>query len=178
LATFVAVIAAACGGGASQDDFDDLRAQVAAFQTRVQGAEDAAERALLLSALPALEVAKFHEIDETINNDATIHATTPGIVQRALDVVRTTTWPAELADNVAQWDDALVDLLDPVLDDDAEAAGRPATIVHAISHAFEGAVSAFIAGDEIPAPPDLGTEHDHEAEEDEDHADEEDHDDE
>ena len=167
LATLVTAIAAACGGGASQDEFDDLSAQVAALQTRVQGAEDTAERALLLSVLPALDVAKFHDIDESINNDRAIQSTTPGIVQRALDVVRTTSWPAELADNVAPWDDALLDLLDPVLDDNAEAAGRPATIVHAISHAFEGAVSAFIAGDEIPPPPDLGTEHDHEDDDDE-----------
>ena len=173
LAALVAMIAAACGGGASQDEFADLSAQVAALQTRIHATEDTAQRALLLSVLPALDVAKFHDIDESINNDGAIHATTPGIVQRALDVVRTTSWPAELVANVAQWDDALLDLLDPVLDDNAEAAGRPATIVHAISHAFEGAVSAFIAGDEIPPPPDLGIEHDHEAEEDEDHDDDE-----
>ncbi len=163
LVTLISGLVASCGS-AGQNDFDDLSGRVAALQTRVQEAEDTAQRALLLSVLPALDAEKFHNIDESINNDGVILATTPGTVQRALDVVRTTSWPAELATYAAQWDDALLALLVPVLDDDAESAGRPATIVHAISHAFEVAVSAFIAGNEIPPPPALDTEHHHESE--------------
>jgi len=61
---------------------------------------------------------------------------------------------------------ALQDLQGPVLADDAAEAGRPATIAHANSHAFEESVNAYLTGEEIQPPPNISTseelpQHDH-----------------
>lgn len=179
-----ALIAAACGGGGdvSEGDFEALQSQVAALQTdvnavqaEVEAAAEGAVRALMVASLPALSTGTFHTIDEQINNDGLIHATTPGIVQRAITTLEQDFWPDALDANIEQLHGLLSDLLEPVLDDDADAAGRPALLTHATIHAFEGAVTAFLGGEEIPAPPDLGSEaeHEHEAEEEGEHAEEE-----
>ncbi|HJN92530.1 MAG TPA: hypothetical protein QGF05_07390 [Dehalococcoidia bacterium] len=170
------LIAAACSsGGVDQDDFDALRAQVGQLQTEVAdfnatlaATEEAAQRALLFAILPAFNTSAFHTIDEQINNDGLIHATTPGTVQRALEAIASADWPEALQPNVDQYREALEALIEPVLDNDSDAAGRPATVVHALTHAFEGSISAFLDGEEVPPPPDLGSDgehNDHEASE-------------
>ena len=166
------MLAAACGGGGavSESEFEDLRSEVAELRGLLESANTTSERALLVASLPALEEAVFHAIDELINNEGTIQATHPGIVSRAIGTLEAPIWPAELEANVAQFLAALEVLQEPLLDDDAEAAGRPATIAHANSHAFEGAVNAFLAGEEVPPPPEISSaeeapEHDHETSE-------------
>ena len=91
-----------------------------------------------------------------------IHATTPGIVQRAITTLEQDFWPEALAANVEQLHGLLSDFLEPVLEDDVEAAGRPAQFTHATIHAFEGAVTAFLGGESIPPPPEVGSGDDHE----------------
>jgi hypothetical protein len=170
-----ALAAAACGSdGVDEDDFAALQAQVADLQSQVDTSADTAERALLFALLPAFDASAFHAIDEQINNESLIHQTTPGIVQRAIDAVDATTWPASLQPHVTQLRDRLEALLAPVLDDDAESAGLPATIAHGLIHSFEQAVSAYLAGEEVPDPPDIGAVSEH-SESEEDHADEADH---
>jgi len=160
-------LAAACGGdGVSEDDFAALRAQVGDLQAQVDASADTAERALLFALLPAFDAAAFHTIDEQINNDGLIHRTTPGIVQRAIDAVDATTWPASLQPHVIQLRERLEALLMPVLDDDAEAAGLPATVAHALVHEFDEAVSAYLAGEEVPDPPDIASVDEHDDAED------------
>ncbi len=175
----VAVVAAACGGGGvSESDFEALRGQVAALQTDVNAARaeadaaaEGAVRALMVASLQSLETSTFHTIDEQINNEGLIHATTPGIVQGAITMLEQDFWPEALAANVDQLHDLLSDFLTPVLDDDAEAAGRPAQFAHATVHAFEGAVTTFLSGGEVSPPPDVGSDEDHEHEVDDEHTD-------
>ena len=55
---------------------------------------------------------------------------------------------------------------------------RPAQFTHATIHAFEGAVTAFLGGEEIPPPPEIGSEEEHEHDVEETEHDEEEHDEE
>ena len=152
------VLAAACGGGdVSESEFDELRTEVAELRGLLESANTTADRALLVASMPALEVARFHDIDELINNEGTIHATHPGIVSRAIGTLESPIWPAELSAHVAQFLAALQDLQGLVLADDAAEAGRPATIAHANSHAFEESVNAYLTGEEIQPPPEIST---------------------
>ena len=61
-----------------------------------------------------------------------------------------------LQPHVAQLMAALQTLQAAVNEDDAEAAGRPAAIVHAIIHPFNDAVDAYFAGKPVPTPPQVG----------------------
>lgn len=175
LAAAAALLAAACSGGdVSNDEFSQLETQVAALQTelatvseQLSDAQESAQRALMVASLPAFDTPTFHAIDEQINNEQLIHQTTPGIVERALVTLQQPIWPEELAPNVEQYRNALAALLELVLDDDAEAAGRPATIAHALTHAFDSAVSAYLSGEAVPPPPDLGDDEPPEEEHDE-----------
>ena len=168
LAAGAALVAAACGGGdVTDEEFEALRAQVGALQTELSETQEVAQRALLIAALPALDTNRFHTIDEQINNEGLIHATTPGFVRRAVETLTSVEWPAKLAENVEQFRGAAAALLGPVADNDVDASGRPALVAHAIAHAFNDAVDAYLAGDAIPAPPAISEaeSHEHAAEE-------------
>ncbi len=149
----IALIAAACGG---DDPNDRLAAEVAALRNDLAATRQLATEALLRASLPALEVARFHDIDERINNEGLVHAADPGFLRRAEQVLSSPVWPAELQPNVDQFRAAVEAVIPPVLDNDAEAAARPALIAHANSHEFEEAVAAYFAGEPVPPPPDLG----------------------
>jgi hypothetical protein len=170
-------------GGVDDADFDALQAQVGQLQTELAdvttalaATEEAAQRALLFAILPAFDTSAFHSIDEGINNDDLIHATTPGTVQRAIEAIASADWPSALQPNVDQYREALEALIGPVLDNDPEAAGRPATVVHALTHEFGKSISAFLSGEDVPPPPVLGSEGEHEEGEDHDEGEGEDHD--
>ena len=154
----IALIAAACGG---DDSNDALAAEVAALRVEVAQTQQLATEALLRASLPALEVARFHDIDERINNDGVVHATDPGFLARAQQVLSSDIWPDALRPNVEQFRDAVADALPFVQDNDPDGAGRPILIAHANSHEFEGAVAAYFAGEDVPPPPDLGEDADH-----------------
>ncbi len=164
-----AVLAAACSGGeVSESEFETLQQDVAELRGLLEQAGETAERALLIASLPALEVAQFHSMDEVINNERMIHATHPGIVIRAINTLQEPIWPTDLDAHVAGFLAALQTLEGPILDNDAQAAGRPARVMHAHAHAFEEAVNAFLAGEAVPPPPEISdsTEpptHDHQA---------------
>ncbi len=164
-----AVLAAACGGGeVSKSEFETLQQDMAELRGLLERAGERADRALLVASLPALQVAQFHSMDEVINNERTVHATHPGIVIRAINTLQAPIWPTDLDAHVAGFLAALQTLEGPILDDDAQAAGRPARVVHAHAHAFEESVNAFLAGEAVPAPPEISdsTEppaHDHQA---------------
>ena len=162
----IALIAAACGG---DDSNDQLAAEVAALRRDVAATQQLAREALLCASLPALEVARFHDIDERINGEGRVHATDPGFLQRAEQVLASPVWPAELQPNVDQFRQALEAAIPAVLDNDPEAAGMPVLIAHAISQEFEEAVAAYFAGEPVPPPPDWGEagEHDGDADHDE-----------
>ena len=161
----IAAIAAACGG---DDNNDDLVAKIDVLRAEVAETNALATEALLRASLPALEVARFHEMDERINNEGFVHATDPGFLQRAEQVLSSSVWPDALAPNVEQFRDAVADAVPPVLDNDPDGAGRLVLIAHVNAHEFEGAVSAYFSGDEVPPPPDLGDggEHEHAADDD------------
>ena len=168
----IAMIAAACGG----DDDGDVATEIAALRAEVAELRETANTALLSASLPALEVARFHEMDERINNEARVHATDPGFLSRAEQVLSSPIWPAELQRNVDQFREAIAAALPFVLDNDPEGAGRLVLIAHANSHEFEDAVAAYFAGEEVPPPPDLGdgSGHDH-ADDDAEHQSDQDH---
>ena len=159
----IALIAAACGG---DDSNAALAAEVAALRVEVAQTQQLATEALLRASLPALEVARFHDIDERINNDGVVHATDPGFLARAQQVLSSDIWADALRPNVAQFRDAIADALPFVQDNDPDGAGRPILIAHANSHEFEGAVAAYFAGEDVPPPPDLGQDTDHDADHD------------
>ena len=149
-----AVLAAACGGGeVSRSEFETLQQDVADLRGLLERASETADRALLVASLPALQVAQFHSMDEVINNERMIHATHPGIVIRAINTLQAPIWPTDLDAHVAGFLAALQTLEGPILDDDAQAAGRPARVVHAHAHAFEDAINTLLAGEEVPPPP-------------------------
>ena len=172
----VALIAAACG---NDNDNDELLAEVSALRTEVAQTQQIATEALVRASLPALEVARFHDIDERVNLEGIVHPTDPGFLQRAQQVLARSIWPLELQANVDQFRDAVAGAIDPVLDNDPQAAGRPIQIAHAHAHEFQGAVAAYFAGDPVPPPPDFDSdaEHEHAADEDEDDDHSDDHDD-
>jgi hypothetical protein len=177
LLTAVLIGAACTSSGVDDADFDALQAQVGQLQTELADvtaalttAEEAAQRALLFAILPTFDTSAFHSIDEQINNDDLIRATTPGTVQRAIEAIASATWPSALQPNVDQYREALEALIGPVLDNDPEAAGRPATVVHALTHEFAESISAFLSGEQVPPLPLLGSEDDdHDESEDEEH---------
>ena len=162
-----AVLAAACGGEVSKAEFETIQQDVAELRGLLERAGETADRALLVASLPALQVAQFHSMDEVINNERMIHATHPGIVTRAISTLQAPIWPINLNAHVAGFLVALQTLEGPILDDDTQAAGRPSRVAHAHAHAFEDAVNAFLAGEEVPPPPEISdsTEptHDHQA---------------
>ncbi|PZC44955.1 MAG: hypothetical protein DK306_001648 [Chloroflexi bacterium] len=166
---------AACAG----DDNDELLAEVSALRIEVAQTQQIATEALLRASLPALEVARFHDIDERVNLEGIVHPTDPGFLQRAQQVLTSSVWPLELQANVDQFRDAVADAIDPVLDNDPQTAGRPIQIAHAHAHEFQGAVAAYFAGDLVPPPPDFDSdaEHEHAADEDQDDDHANDHDD-
>ena len=160
-------LAAACGGEVSESEFETLQQEMTELRGLLEHAGERADRALLVASLPALQVAQFHSMDEVINNERLIHATHPGIVIRAINTLQAPIWPTDLDAHVAGFLAALQTLERPILDDDAQAAGRPARVVHAHAHAFEESVNAFLAGEAVPPPPAISdsTEprHDHQA---------------
>ena len=172
------LVAVACGG--DDNDNDELLAEVSALRTELAQTQEIAAEALLRASLPALEVARFHEIDERVNQDGMVHATDPGFLLRAEQVLAGVAWPDSLKPNVDAFRQAVANAIDPVLDNDPAAAGRPIKIAHAHAHEFDGAVAAFFAGLDGPPPSDFDddTDHEHEAGDEEDDGDGEMHDDE
>ena len=154
LVVAIALIAAACGG--DDGDTGDLATEVAALRSEVAELRETANTALLRASLSALEVARFHEMDERINNEGRVQATDPGFLSRAEQVLSSRIWPAALQPNVDQFRDAVVAALPFVIDNDPAGAGRLVLIAHANSHEFEEAVAAYFAGEDVPAPPALG----------------------
>jgi len=154
--TVIAIIAAACGGDETADVNDALIAEVAVLRADLSRTQEIASEALLRASLPALELARFHDIDERINDEARVEATDPGFLARAQQVLDSDIWPAALQPNVDQFRDAVAAALPFVRDNDPAAAGRPILIAHANAHEFQEAVAAYFDGEDIPPPPDLG----------------------
>ncbi len=164
----MAALAAACGGGeVSRSEFETLQQEVVELRSLLERAGETSDRALLVASLPVLQVAQFHSMDDLINNEAMIHATHPGIVTRAISTLQAPIWPTDLNAHVAGFLTALQTLEGPILNDDAQAAGRPVRVVHAHAHAFEEAVNAFLRGEAVPPPPEISNStepmHDHQA---------------
>ena len=168
----IALIAAGCGGDDDDQVTSDLSSDIAALRTELAQTRAIATEALIRASLPALSAARFHEIDERINNEGRVDPADPGFLQRAQQVLASAAWPVELRPNIEQFRAALLDAGGPVLDNDAEAAAPLVRILHTHAHEFEGAVAAYFAGDAIPPPPRAGAaEHEHVEDDAEDHPD-------
>ena len=171
----IALIAAGCGGDDDDQATSDLSSELAALRAELAQTRAIATEALIRASLPALDAARFHEIDERINNEGRVDPADPGFLQRAGQVLAGAAWPAELRPHVERFRAALLDAGGPVLDNDPEAAAPLVRILHTHAHEFEGAVAAYFAGDAIPPPPRAGAaEHEHvEDDSEDDHDDEE-----
>ena len=143
-----ALVLAACAGGVSQDDYDALAREAAV-------AAAAAQRAQVFAALEPLDPLRYHELDAVIRNEARVPTAAIVWAERARESLRWVDWPSDLAGHVEQYAEWLDSLLAALLADDAEAAGEPSRIVHALAHTFEAALEAWLDGRAVPSPPEL-----------------------
>ena len=143
-----ALALAACAGGVSQEDYDAL-----ARETAVAAAS--AQRAQVFAALEPLDPLRYHELDALIRNEARVPTAAIVWAERARESLRWVDWPSDLAGHVEQYAEWLDSLLAALLADDAEAAGEPSRIVHALAHTFEAALEAWLDGRAVPSPPEL-----------------------
>lgn len=150
LGVLIAIVAslAACSGGVSPDEVEDLERQ-AALNT------EAARWAQVIAALEPLNPLRYHELDGIIRNDGRIPSEAVIWAIRAEQVLNWVDWPHELRPHVEQYGDWLASLLAAMRDDDPAAAAEPSRITHALAHTFEASVIAWLEGRTVPAPPEL-----------------------
>ena len=148
LIALAAGLAAACSGGASDDDLGSLRREIA--DEREQN-----RRSQLIAALEPLDPLRYHSYDGMIRNEGRIPSGALVWAARARETLDWVAWPSELADHVEQYAEWLDSLIDPLRDNDPEAAAEPSRITHALAHNFEFVIEAWLNGDPVPAPPPL-----------------------
>ena len=144
----MAALLAACSGGVSEDQLDDLERESALNA-------EATRRAQVIAALEPLDPLRYHELDSIIRNDGRIPAAALIWASRAEQVLNWVAWPHELHPHVEQYGEWLASLLVAMHNDDAEAAAEPSRITHALAHTFEASVIAWLEGRSVPEPPGL-----------------------
>lgn len=147
-ALLIAISLAACAGGVSEDQLNDLERESALNA-------EAARRAQVIAALEPLNSLRYHELDAVIRNDGRIPAAALIWASRAEKVLNWVDWPHELHPHVEQYGEWLASLLAAMHNDDAEAAAEPSRITHALAHTFEASVIAWLEGRSVPDPPGL-----------------------
>lgn len=144
----MAAALAACSGGVSEDQLNDLE-RASALNA------EAARRAQVIAALEPLNPLRYHELDSIIRDDGRIPAAATIWANRAEQVLNWVDWPHELHPHVEQYGEWLASLLAAMHNDDAEAAAEPSRITHALAHTFEASVIAWLEGRSVPEPPEL-----------------------
>ena len=144
----LALLAAACSGGVSQDDYDALARDAA-----VAAAD--AQRSQVFAALEPLDPLRYHLLDAELRNEGRVPTAAIVWAERARQTLGWVGWPPELREHVEQYAEWLDSLLPALLGNDAEAAAEPSRIVHALAHTFEAAVEAWLNGESVPAAPAL-----------------------
>lgn len=161
----IGLVAAACGGdGVSKAEVTALQQQVATLQgqandvqAQLRANQQLAQQAAIMAASPSLDGSAFHEIDEAVNDAGTIEPAFVGVAERALATLGMPFWPEELRPNVDQLSATIQALADALSADDVEAAKQPAREAHELVHEFQDAEAAYLAGEPVPPPPDLGS---------------------
>jgi hypothetical protein len=135
--------------GAGLDDLKTrvgaLEAQLAAIDT-TPGQEGEQEQAFqVATTLYLLDMAGFHEMDESINQENTIQPEFPGTVERARRMVALTAWPEDLHENATALGDTLDAYAAALADDDLEAAKPLATQAHEQQHDLSHAAGEWLS---------------------------------
>lgn len=128
----IGIFSAACGddnnktasgsSSASQGSVDDLTARV--------------QRNEMLFALVSIDGIELHDIDDSINKDATIGATFAPDVRKFVRLMALTNWDASIKSEAQDVHDTAVTLLKAIEDGNVEAAKGPATETHESAHDF------------------------------------------
>jgi len=151
---------AACGGAEepgslSLRQIEALETRVAALEAQLAALEPAeapAEAAALsgfdlVVAQYIMDSAGFHDMDDTLNETATVDPAYLSSVTRVRKIVAQTAWPEELHAQAEAFADVLARFAEALEADDGEAAAGLATEAHDVQHDFSAAIDGWLGED-------------------------------
>jgi hypothetical protein len=146
---WLAVLAAACGGGDSDSErLDAMDSRLAAIEDSLAQMQQSQANASLAAALTALNAAQLHDIDEELQRASEIPAGIAGTVRQTRQVVAGVSWPHDFEEEAEALRLALAGLEAALDDDDLAGAKTAAAEAHYAWHLLEAGAYPLLAGEE------------------------------